>query len=198
VSDTETHRRPADSLPAAISRHVVRLFAEYTGRGPTKARTTIRDTLVVCLTEDTMTKAERRLVQEGEDALVVTIRRKFQTTMRDDLIGDVEMLTGRKVLSFMSDHDANHDYAAEVFVLDGPRRRPRKQAARTVLRLRRDARASQVGAEGPADEEGSRRPPAHGCGLVGRLKTSPVREGGPPGRSWTTHEGRRERGRSGA
>jgi uncharacterized protein YbcI len=74
----------------------------------------------VCLTEDTMTKAERRLVQEGENELVVTIRRKFQTTMRDDLVGGIELLTGCKVLSFMSDHDANYDCAAEVFLLDGP------------------------------------------------------------------------------
>ena len=29
------------------------------------------------------------------------------------------MLTGRKVLSFMSDHDGEADYAAEVFILDG-------------------------------------------------------------------------------
>jgi len=31
--------------------------------------------MIVCVTEDTMTKAERRLVQEGEDELVVTIQR---------------------------------------------------------------------------------------------------------------------------
>ena len=120
MPDTDVERRPVDSLPAAISRHVVRLFAEYTGRGPTKARTVIRDHVIICLTEDTMTKAERRLVQEGENELVVTIRRKFQTTMRDDLVGGVELLTGRTVLSFLSDHDAENDYAAEVFVLDGP------------------------------------------------------------------------------
>src|SRR3954454_16932192 len=107
------------SLGTAISNHVVRLFAEYTGRGPTKARTIISEDVVVCVTEKSMTKAERRLVQEGESDLVVTIRRKFQTVMRDDLVGAVEAVTGRKVVSFMSDHDAQHDYAAEVFVLDG-------------------------------------------------------------------------------
>jgi hypothetical protein len=56
----------------------------------------------------------------GEAKAVVSIRRKFQTTMRDDLVAGIETLTNRKVLSFMSDHDADHDYAAEVFVLDGP------------------------------------------------------------------------------
>jgi len=121
VAANEPHtERAAGSLNAAISRLVVRLVAEYTGRGPTKARTTIRDDTVICVTQDNMTKAERRLASEGETDLVVTIRRKFQTTMRDDLIGGIELLTGRKVLSFMSDHDADHDYAAEVFILDGP------------------------------------------------------------------------------
>ena len=118
--------RASGSLNSAISRLVVRLVAEYTGRGPTKARTTIRDDTIICVTEDNMTKGERRLVAEGEADTVVTIRRKFQTTMSDDLIGGVELLTGRKVLSFMSDHDADHDYAAEVFILDGP---PAVQAA---------------------------------------------------------------------
>jgi uncharacterized protein YbcI len=112
--------RTSGSLAADISRLVVRLVAEYTGRGPTKARTTIRDDTIICVTQDNMTKAERRLTAEGETDLVVTIRRKFQTTMREDLVGGVELLTGRKVVSFMSDHDGEADYAAEVFILDGP------------------------------------------------------------------------------
>jgi uncharacterized protein YbcI len=119
VSSTEAQSRPpGGSLAADVSRHVVRLFSEYTGRGPTKARTMIRDNLIVCLTQDTMTKAEHRLVAEGEAELVVTIRRKFQSTMRDDLVAGIEILTGRKVVSFMSDHDAERDCAAEIFVLD--------------------------------------------------------------------------------
>ena len=119
-STTNSDERTPGSLAAAISRHVVRLVAEYTGRGPTKARTTIRDNVVLCMTEDNMTKAERRLAQEGEGELVVTIRRRFQTTMRDDLVSGIELLTGRKVVSFLSDHNAETDHAAEVIVLDGP------------------------------------------------------------------------------
>ncbi len=115
-----THERAPGSLSSAISNLVVRLVAEYTGRGPTKAKTSIRDNLVVCLTTENMTKGERRLVDAGESAVVVTIRRKFQTTMRDDLVGGVELLTGRTVVSFLSDHDAVTDHAVEVFVLDSP------------------------------------------------------------------------------
>jgi len=119
MASTETQDRTPGSLAAAISNLVVRLFAEYTGRGPNKARTTIRENVVVCVTQNSMNKGERRLVEDGETDIVVSIRRKFQTTMRDDLVAGVETLTGQKVLSFMSDHDADHDYAAEIFVLDG-------------------------------------------------------------------------------
>ena len=110
---------PEPSLSAAVSRHVVRLFSEYTGRAPTQARTAIRDNFVVCITHDTMTKGERQMLDTDQNELVETIRREFQITMLDDLINGIELLTGRTVLSFMSDHDAEQDYAAEVFVLDG-------------------------------------------------------------------------------
>jgi len=116
----ETQERTPGSLTAAISHLIVTLVSEYTGRGPNKARTTIRENVVICVTEANMTKGERRLVDEGEANAVVSIRRKFQMTMRRDLVAGIETLTNRKVLSFMSDHDADHDYAAEVFVLDGP------------------------------------------------------------------------------
>jgi len=42
--------------------------------------------------------------------------------LREDLIAGIEGLAERKVLSFMSDRYAGHDYAAEIFVLDGPPR----------------------------------------------------------------------------
>ena len=124
ASTSGIEERTPGSLSASISNHVVRLFAEYTVRGPTRARTTIRDNVVACITEDTMTRAERCLTQEGEGALVVTVRRRFQSTMRDDLVGGVELLTGRRVVAFLSDHDAGADMAAEVFVLDGSSRLP--------------------------------------------------------------------------
>ena len=108
------------SLQAAISRHIVRRFAEYTGRGPTRARTTIADNLIVCITQDNMTKAERRLTEDDEAETVKSLRRKFQQTMREELVGGVEELTGRTVVAFMSDHDVAADCAAEVFLLDGP------------------------------------------------------------------------------
>lgn len=105
-------------LNAALTALVVRLFAEYLGRGPTQARSMGSGNVVTIVAHDMLTKAERVLVERGEADTVVDVRRKFQSAMREDLLAGVETLTDRKVVSFMSDHDAEHDWCAEVFVLD--------------------------------------------------------------------------------
>jgi uncharacterized protein YbcI len=101
-----------------ISREMVSLMKEYLGRGPTRARTYVRDNLVVCVMQDTMTKAERSLVAGSNQHQVREIRRLFQDSLRDDAIAIVERIMGRKVLSFMGDHDIESDITAELFVLE--------------------------------------------------------------------------------
>jgi uncharacterized protein YbcI len=109
--------RPVGSLSAAISNAVVGLLHEYTGRGPTHARTTIGpDTIVVTL-RDSLTKAERTLAGAGQALEVLAMRRAFQNTMRDDLIAVVERISGRKVEAFLSDNLSEPDVAVEVFLL---------------------------------------------------------------------------------
>ncbi len=105
-------------LNAAISKAVVNAFQEYIGRGPTKARTSIRDDLVVCLLENSLTKAEQSLVDDGRGQLVLDTRRAFQQTMRTDLDDAVEALTKRTVIAFMSDNHIDPDLATETFLLE--------------------------------------------------------------------------------
>jgi uncharacterized protein YbcI len=105
-------------LSADISSAVVHLFSKHTGRGPTKARTTLDADLVVVLLQDNMTKGEKSLVHAGRAAEVLQIRRTFQETMRPELVGAVERLTKRNVVSFMSANDIGPDAAAEIFLLD--------------------------------------------------------------------------------
>jgi len=105
------------SLSAAISNAVVGLLHDYTGRGPTHARTTIGpDTIVVTL-RDSLTKAERSLAQSGQEVEVLAMRRAFQNTMRDDLVAAVERLTGRTVEAFLSDNLHDPDVAVEIFLM---------------------------------------------------------------------------------
>jgi uncharacterized protein YbcI len=96
----------------------VQCTREYTGRGPTKARTTIDDDMVVTRVEDSLTKGERSLADSGKGHMVIDIRRCFQTTMRDAMTERVEALTGRKVIAFMSDSHIEPDIGVEVFILE--------------------------------------------------------------------------------
>jgi uncharacterized protein YbcI len=106
------------SVPSAVSNAIRQLIAEYTGRGPTRARTSIRDNLVVVMLEDTLTKGERRLVSKGRDDRVLDFRREFQEAMREDAIASVELITGRRVAAFMSANHIDPDLAVELFVLE--------------------------------------------------------------------------------
>jgi uncharacterized protein YbcI len=105
-------------LNAAISNAIVAAFADCTGRGPTMARTSIRDDVVLCVMQHTLTKGERSLAADGKSDFVITMRRTFQETMREQLVGSVERLTGRNVIAFMSDNHIEPDVATETFVLE--------------------------------------------------------------------------------
>jgi uncharacterized protein YbcI len=118
ASTTTEHPATGGSLTAAISNAVVQIMAEFTGRGPTKARTSIRDDVILVLMQDTLTKAERSLLKAGQDAFVMETRHRFQMTMRADLIAAIETLSKRKVAAFMSTNHTEPDMAAEIFVLE--------------------------------------------------------------------------------
>ncbi len=102
---------------AAISNHVVRVVSEYTGRGPTKARSYLNENIVTVVLQDTLTKGERSLVSDGLDDLVLTMRKAYQGTMREDLIAGIEEILGSKVTAFLSDNHISPDVAVEVFLL---------------------------------------------------------------------------------
>jgi uncharacterized protein YbcI len=105
------------SPAAQVSTGTVKLLHEYTGRGPTKARTQIHDDSVVILLADTLTKGERALVEKGQAEQVLDTRKTYQHVMREDLSALVEKATGRKVVAFMSDNHIDPDVAAEIFLL---------------------------------------------------------------------------------
>ena len=108
-----------NQLAAAISTAVVHVISQHTGRGPTKARTTIDGELVVVILRETMTKGERALVMGGKDAQVLQLRGAFQDNMRQDLVAVIERLTERHVQAFMSANHTKPDAGAEIFLLDG-------------------------------------------------------------------------------
>jgi uncharacterized protein YbcI len=131
MSSTQAEHPTSGSKAAAISNMVVRTMSEYTGRGPTKARAYITGDLVTVVLQDTLTKGERSLVEDGREELVLNTRKAFQATMRHDLIDGVQEILGRTVLAFMSDNHIDPDVAAETFVLapDGARAQEEERLA---------------------------------------------------------------------
>jgi len=109
--------RPQGDIRAAISTEIVRLQAEYYGKGPTKARTYIFDDLVVVVLEESFTRAEKTLAERGEREAIQHIRRRFQQQMADSFTSVVEQATGRRVRCFLSDTDIEADVSVETFLL---------------------------------------------------------------------------------
>ncbi|HEV2723506.1 MAG TPA: DUF2294 domain-containing protein [Thermoleophilaceae bacterium] len=105
------------ALQAAISNAVVGTISEYTGRGPTKVRTTLSGDWVFVTLEDSLTKGERKLAELGREDSVKRTRHDYQVAMARDLSSMVEDLTGREVLAFMSANHVDPDYAVEAFAL---------------------------------------------------------------------------------
>ena len=119
---SDTIEGPAQSAAtptgALISKHVVHVLSEFTGRGPTSARTSIDGDVVTVLLRDTLTRGERSLVADGRAQLVLDMRKAFQATMREELVGGIERITGRRVEAFLSDNHIDPDTAVEVFLLE--------------------------------------------------------------------------------
>ena len=116
MPDTKTDSRGGTA--AATSTGAVQLFSEPTGRGRTKAQTFIsRDTVVIVI-RDSLTRGERNLVAAGEVDTVLKSRRRFQETMREQLVALVETNLQRKVTAFLSDDHLDPEIAVEYFALE--------------------------------------------------------------------------------
>ena len=115
---TDHREHPSGELSAAISNAVVKALSRTTGRGPTKAKTTIGDNGVFVVLQDTLTVGEQTLNDAGQGQAVLDLRRRWQSVMEADVSRSIEELTGRKVVGFMSDNHIDPDLAVEVFVLE--------------------------------------------------------------------------------
>jgi uncharacterized protein YbcI len=106
------------STAARISNRVVQLMSSYTGRGPTRAWTSIDEDLISVVLRDTLTKGERSLISDNRAQVVLDLRKAYQYTMETELVAGVEEITGRKVSAFLSDNHIDPDIAIESFVLE--------------------------------------------------------------------------------
>jgi uncharacterized protein YbcI len=113
----ESRQRSLGEMRAMISKDMVRLQAEYYGKGPTKAKTYIVEDLVVVVLEESFTRAEKTLAERGERDAIQHIRRRFQQQMADSFTSVVEQATGRRVRAFLSETNIESDLSVETFLL---------------------------------------------------------------------------------
>jgi hypothetical protein len=75
------------------------------------------DELITVMLIDTMTTGERHLSHEGNGGLVADMRRAYQRAMGPELVAMVELLSGQRVVAFLSANHLNPDIAIESFVM---------------------------------------------------------------------------------
>ena len=116
MSPVEEH---PTSLLAGVSNAMVALHKEQFGRGPMSARSHFAGpNVLVCVLEDALLPAERKLVAMGDHQRVRETRVAFQVATTKEFIAAVEQIVGRKVRAFASATDVAQNVVFENFVFE--------------------------------------------------------------------------------
>jgi uncharacterized protein YbcI len=181
MSSTTPQLSGQGSLTAAISNAMVGVIHRYTGRGPTRARTTVGDDIIVCVLGSTLTKGEESLVAHGKADVVLHGRRAFQDTMEADAVAAVQHLSGRRVIAFMSTNHISPDLGVEIFILEPLERESPSDGRPLAL----DGHGPGTDGHGPASDGHGLATHGHGLATDGHGPTpdghGPTHDGhGPP------------------
>jgi uncharacterized protein YbcI len=103
---------------AEISKVIAGIHREHYGRGAGRVRTVMGEDFIICFLEDIYTPLERTLIDAGRFPAVQESREAFQDTMRPTFVSEVERITERKVIAFLSQVHMEPDLAIETFVLE--------------------------------------------------------------------------------
>jgi uncharacterized protein YbcI len=113
-----------------ISNEMVKAQKAFFGKGPTAANSYIVDDMLFVVMRGGFTTAEMTMLEFGHGDLVRQFRQIFENEMGEGLIGVVEELTGRKVLTYQSQVLFDPNIALEVFVFDDTDSRGAEATAR--------------------------------------------------------------------
>ena len=122
---TGTDTPVVSELPADISNSLASVWKTYCGERPADVSTTIRDTRVMCVLKDAVKGFDEAIKVAGDEEIDPDTRRLTVATYRRDAIEAITRITHRRVLAFISKHDAKTDVATETFIVESPPRRPR-------------------------------------------------------------------------
>ena len=110
-----------DDLLTAVTDAMVSLHQRYFHRKPVTAKSMLMsDELLACVMGGVYTEVEKTMIELQRQTVVQETRSAFQSAMQDRFIGEVERLSGRRVLAFISNCHVGPDLEIELFVLESP------------------------------------------------------------------------------
>ena len=108
-----------DELLAAVTDALVALHRRYHHREPVSAKTMLMSNeLLACVMGGVYTEVEKTMIELQRHTIVQETRSAFQTAMQERFIAEVERLSGRRVLAFISNCHVGPDLEVELFVLE--------------------------------------------------------------------------------
>ena len=116
---TPTAPLTGDALLEAVTGAMVALHERYHHRAPVTARTQmLGGDLLACVLGGVYTDVEKTMIELERSTMVQETRSAFQHAMQHKFIEAVERLSGRGVVSFISNHHVGPDIEIELFVLN--------------------------------------------------------------------------------
>jgi uncharacterized protein YbcI len=107
-----------DEMLEVVTEAMVALHERYHHRTPVTAKTLLLgDDLLVCVLGGVCTDVEKTMIELQRSTIVQETRSTFQIAMQRRFIDQVEHITGRGVLAFISNHHVGPDIEVEVFML---------------------------------------------------------------------------------
>lgn len=105
-------------LLSQISNEMVRAQKTYFGRGPDRVKSYLLDDFLLIVMRGGFLPVERTMLDGGKEDIVRQYRQEFENEMTATLIGKMEELTGRKILTYQSQTLFDPDIVIEIFFFD--------------------------------------------------------------------------------
>ncbi len=110
-----------DELLLAVTDAMVGLHRRYHHREPVSAKTQmLGNDLLACVLGGVYTDVEKTMIELQRGTIVQETRSAFQNAMQHKFIDEVERLSGRDVLAFISNQHVGPDIEIELFVFRNP------------------------------------------------------------------------------
>ncbi len=117
---TDTSVSAEREMHDEISSSFATLWNNYSGSRPADIKTTIRDSKVKCVLTSAVQNFDASIELASKQDIGIGERQLTMYTFRREAMEIISRITHRRVLAFVSDHDAKTDVATEVFIVDAP------------------------------------------------------------------------------